>query len=80
MSLLTLPRFMLSMSWMLEAAGISSAGLKGLLRTKGLAMVYLNTVRVWVRDETPDMSKTMAALDQNLRRAERVAALCNLSR
>ena len=80
MSLLTLPRFMLSMSWMLEAAGISSAGLKGLLRTKGLAMVYLNTVRVWVRDETPDMSKTMAALDQNLRQAERVAALCNLSR
>jgi AcrR family transcriptional regulator len=80
MSLLTLPRFMLSMSWMLEAAGISSAGLKGLLRTKGLAIVYLNTARVWLRDETPDMSKTMAALDQNLRRAERIAGLCNLGR
>ena len=79
-SLLTLPRFMLSMSWMLEAAGISSTGLKGLLRTKGLAIVYLNTARVWLRDETPDMSKTMAALDQNLRRAERIAGLCNLGR
>jgi hypothetical protein len=79
-SLSILPRFMLSMSWMLEAAGVSSVGLKGLIRTKGLAIVYLNTMRVWLNDETPDMSKTMAALDQNLRRAERLAGLCSSGR
>ncbi len=79
-SLSILPRFMLSMSWMLEAAGVSSVGLKGLIRTKGLAIVYLNTMRVWLHDETPDLSKTMAALDQNLRRAERIAGFCSLGR
>jgi ubiquinone biosynthesis protein COQ9 len=78
MNLLSAPRFMMSMAWMLEAAGISSAGLKGLLQTKGLAVVYLNTARVWLRDDTPDMSITMAALDKGLRRAERLAGLCNV--
>lgn len=78
MNLLSAPRFMMSMAWMLEAAGISSAGLKGLLQTKGLAVVYLNTARVWLRDDTPDMSITMAALDEGLRRAERLAGLCNV--
>jgi AcrR family transcriptional regulator len=78
--LLSAPRFMMSMAWMLEAAGISSAGLKGLLRTKGLALVYLNAARVWLRDDSPDMSKTMAALDKGLRRAEQVAGMCKPSR
>lgn len=79
-SLLTLPRFMLSMSWILEAAGISSAGFKGLLKTKGLAILYLNTTRVWLSDDTPDMSKTMVILDQNLHRAERLVSLSNVNR
>jgi AcrR family transcriptional regulator len=80
MSLLSAPRFMMSMAWMLEAAGISSAGLKGLLRTKGLALVYLNAARVWLRDDSADMSKTMAALDKGLRRAERFTGMCKSSR
>lgn len=79
-SLLSAPRFMMSMAWMLEAAGISSAGLKGLIRTKGLALIYLNAARVWLRDDSPDMSKTMAALDTGLRRAERVVGMCKTPR
>lgn len=47
----------------------------GILKTKGLSLVYLNTVRVWLRDETPDLSKTMAALDKNLQRADQAAAM-----
>jgi hypothetical protein len=60
-----------SMSWMLEAAGISANGLRGLLRAKGLTAVWLYTLRAWDRDETADLSTTMAALDRALTQAER---------
>lgn len=61
-----------SISWMLEAAGISSAGLHGLLRVKGLAVIWLAVLRVWFDDDAPHMAKTMAALDRWLRRADSV--------
>lgn len=59
-----------SMGLMLEAAGLSSEGLRGRLRVKGLALIYLGTLRVWLRDESADKARTMAALDAYLRRAE----------
>lgn len=59
-----------SMAWMLEAAGLSSSGLGGLIRIKGLALVCANAMRVWLRDDSADMAKTMAALDRGLRQAE----------
>jgi hypothetical protein len=60
-----------SMSWMLEAVGISARGLRGLLRAKGLTAVWLYTLRAWDRDDTADLSTTMAALDRALTQAER---------
>lgn len=63
-----------SMAAMLEAAGISAGGLRGVLRTKGLSAVYLSALRAWFKDETADKSKTMVALDKALGRAERVAS------
>lgn len=63
-----------SMAAMLEAAGISAAGLPGLLRAKGLGAVYLHGLRAWFRDDSPDKAKTMAALDRALGRADRLAA------
>jgi len=63
-----------SMRWTLEAANINSAGLRGALRVKGLSVLYLAVLRVWLRDETEDMAQTMAALDRQLRRADRMAA------
>ncbi len=73
-------RLAVSMSWMLEAAGISSAGLHGLLRVKGLGVIWLAVLRVWFGDDDPHMAKTMAALDRWLRRADsvekRLGALC----
>lgn len=68
------PRFLQSMAAMLEAANLSSAGCAGAVKTKGLALIYLNAFRVWLRDDTPDMSKTMAALDKGLRQADSLAA------
>jgi AcrR family transcriptional regulator len=67
------PGFAASMAWMLEAAGLSTTGIFGLLRVKGLAIVYLATLRTWLDDDSIDMAKTMAALDRNLRRADQLA-------
>ncbi len=68
-----LQRLLRSMAAMLETARISSSGVRGLIRTKGLAAIYLATLRVWLRDDSPDMAKTMASLDGYLRRVEGVA-------
>ena len=68
------PRFGKSMAAMLETAQLSSTGFSGILKTKGLALVYLNSVRVWLQDDTPDMSNTMVALDKSLRCADSLAA------
>jgi AcrR family transcriptional regulator len=67
----TLPRFANSMAWMLEAAGLSSAGVRGAIRIKGLALIYLRTLRVWLGDDSDDQARTMATLDRNLKNAER---------
>ena len=62
-----------SMALMLEAAGLSASGVKGLLRVKGLTAIYLASLRVWLRDDSPDLARTMAALDGYLRRVEGLA-------
>jgi AcrR family transcriptional regulator len=59
-----------SMALMLEAAGLASGGARGVLRIKGVALIYLATLGVWLRDESEDKARTMAALDKQLRRAE----------
>ena len=74
------PMLLCSMASMLEAAGLSSAGLNGALRTKGLALVYLVALRAWLKDDSTDLAKTMAALDRGLRQAEKMAAFLNSGR
>jgi hypothetical protein len=69
-AVITLPHLGRSMSWMLDAAGIDTGGVKGLMKIAGLTAVYLDTLRAWKDDDSEDMAKTMAALDRNLARAE----------
>jgi len=64
-----------SMGLALEAAGLQSSGLKGMLQRKGLGAVALYALRAWLGDETPDRSITMAALDKALRRAEALVCI-----
>ncbi|MGF1592444.1 MAG: TetR family transcriptional regulator [Kiloniellaceae bacterium] len=59
-----------SMAATLEAAGFSTTGCRGILRVKGLSAIYLSTLRVWLRDDSDDMAKTMAHLDKQLARAD----------
>ena len=59
-----------SQHWMLQAAGIDTAGPRGAVRTLGLASVYSSVLRTWLDDEDPGLARTMAALDRRLRRGE----------
>jgi AcrR family transcriptional regulator len=68
--LCTLPAIARAMAWSLEAAGIRASGPLGIIRIKGLSLIYLAAVRVWLRDDTQDLSITMAQIDKNLKRAE----------
>ncbi len=63
-------RWKRSLAWMLEAAAIETGGPRGRMRVRGLGLIAAATFRAWLRDETDDQSKTMAALDKGLRRAE----------
>jgi hypothetical protein len=62
-----------SMRWMLQAAGVEATGLRGRLEVRGLLAVWLWALRAWERDESTDLSGTMAALDSALTRAEQAA-------
>jgi AcrR family transcriptional regulator len=59
-----------SMRWMLDAADIATGGLSGALAVRLADAAYLSAMRVWQRDESPDLAPTMAALDTRLRRIE----------
>jgi AcrR family transcriptional regulator len=67
------PALRRSMAAMLEAASLSSEGLAGAVRQNGLLAIDYAVSRVFDRDETQDLSKTMAALDGRLKTAERWA-------
>ena len=70
-AVISAPHLCRSMSWMLEAAGADTNGLRGALKVSGLTALYLNVLRTWKRDESADLAKTMAALDKHLERSER---------
>jgi AcrR family transcriptional regulator len=72
-AVISFPHLGRSMAWTLEAAGVETNGLRGTVRVAGLAGVYLNVLRHWMNDESEDLSKTMAALDRSLARAEQAA-------
>lgn len=70
---ISMPYLCRSMSWVLESAGIETAGVKGAFKTAGLTGVYLKVLCTWQKDESADLAKTMAALDKALERSERAA-------
>ncbi len=70
-----IPQAHCSFGRMLEAAGVSTKGLRGLARIHAIAAVWMATQRTWFSDEGEDMARTMAVLDRNLRRMEETAGL-----
>lgn len=77
-AVISLPHLARSMTWMLEAAGMETGGIRGAIKVAGLTGVYLKVLHSWKSDDSPDLSKTMASLDKALGRAEYVAELTGL--
>ena len=65
-----LPSLRRSLRWMLEAAGLDTAGVPGALRLKAFAAAYIATTSTWLDDDSPDLTATMARLDRALRRID----------
>jgi AcrR family transcriptional regulator len=63
-----------SMRFMLEAAGIEAEGASGAIKLQGLALAWARVLQVWLDDDEPTLSKTMAELDRVLTRGERAVA------
>ncbi|MGB0718880.1 MAG: TetR family transcriptional regulator [Bdellovibrionales bacterium] len=74
-AVISCPHVCRSMAWMLEAAGEDTNGIKGAVKVAGLTGVYLKVLRVWAADDSSDLGKTMAALDKELARAEKLAGM-----
>lgn len=64
-----------SQQWMLTAAGIGASGPKGMIRAQGLALMFANVIRTWVNDHDEGHAKTLAALDRELARGQRLVGL-----
>jgi hypothetical protein len=62
-----------SMRFMLEAAEIDNDGAAGAVKLQGLALAWGRVFQIWLDDAPPDFAKTMAALDRELSRGERLA-------
>lgn len=59
-----------SMRFMLEAADLTKNDPFQGLKTQALAVAWLRILAIWVKDEDPDITRTMAALDKELTRGE----------
>ncbi|WP_162938257.1 TetR/AcrR family transcriptional regulator [Kiloniella sp. EL199] len=66
-----------SMPLMLETTGLSTSGLRGILRVKAFSVAYLVALQTWLNDNTEDLGKTMVKLDKVLGRLDTVARRCS---
>jgi len=57
-----------TVQWILCAAQVTDSSYPFHLKEKAVLSVYMLTLRTWVRDDSPDLEKTMADLDKNLDR------------
>ncbi|WP_428246305.1 hypothetical protein [Ferrovibrio sp.] len=58
------------LDWALASAQLDAAGWRGALRRKILGAVYVDSLRIWLSDDSADLSRTMAHLDKRLGQAE----------
>lgn len=62
-----------SMRETLFMAGVSTNGPLGMIRVKAMMVIFLDAFRVWINDQSPDLSATLRRLDERLNQAESLA-------
>jgi AcrR family transcriptional regulator len=73
--LLTACRLERSFIWLQDVAGLRHHGLRARVARRALGLAYARTLQVWFNDEGADLGRTMAELDKQLRRVQRIARL-----
>lgn len=61
-----------SWRYMLASAGIPTEDALGALRVQGAVLLMARVADVWLEDDEPDLSKTMARLDRELKSAGQI--------
>ena len=61
-----------SARYMLAAAGVPTEGPLGFVKLQGLVLAQANVMETWLDDDDPTFARTMAKLDRELGRGERV--------
>ncbi len=64
-----------SMQAALQLAGVKTKPPLGCLMTKALMVIYFRSFKTWLEDDSADMAKTMASLDDGLAKAEYLAKM-----
>ncbi len=62
-----------AVGWLVDASGARLGSLRRAGAGPVLALVYARVVNVWLRDDTADLSQTLAELDKRLDQAESAA-------
>lgn len=73
-ALCALPSLLRAMRWTAEAAGIKTTGPLAPFKINALTLAYLDTLRVWLQDDSADAAKTMSNLDKALDRLSALAS------
>lgn len=60
-----------SQYWTLSSAGAKLEGPSAVVRIAGLSAVYSRAFKVWLKDDSQSLDKTMATLDRGLNNGER---------
>ena len=60
------------MEIILNIVGIATRTPLGCIKTKALSAIFFRSFKTWLKDESPDMAKTMATLDRDLAKAETI--------
>lgn len=63
-----------SWRYMLACANIPTEDAMGALRVQGAVLLFSRVMDVWLKDDEPDLSKTMATLDRELKTAGKIMA------
>ena len=64
-----LPSLLDSIILMVGFTNISSKGLLGRVKIKGIFIIYVASFFIWIKDESKSLEKTMTSLDSNLDQA-----------
>jgi hypothetical protein len=66
--------------WFLDAARIESTGRRRQWAEIGLTLIFLATLRDWLRDESDQQARTRRGLKRRLQRADRWLGRCRSRR